>query len=127
MRRAQGPSRVAGALALAVPAGPPAPPAPATQPPPVRAPPPARGLSGSRRSFIGLDALEGAPLVKNRPGDAGELVGERNRQHVVVEALLCGLDPRLEPIAVPMLWPDLDQHDPGGLNEQSAQIAIAAP
>jgi hypothetical protein len=23
-----------------------------------------------------LDALEGAPLVKNRPGDAGELVGE---------------------------------------------------
>jgi hypothetical protein len=27
----------------------------------------------------------------------------RNRQHVVVEALLCGLDPRLEPIAVPPL------------------------
>src|SRR6266481_258737 len=25
-----------------------------------------------------------------------------------------------------MLWPDLDQHDPGGLNEQTAQIAIAA-
>ena len=44
----------------------------------------ARGLSGSVRCFIGLDALEGAPLVKNRPGDAGELVGERNRQHVVV-------------------------------------------
>jgi hypothetical protein len=44
----------------------------------------------------GLDALEGAPFVKNRPGDAGELVGERNRQHVVVEALLGSLDPRLE-------------------------------
>src|SRR6266404_7443417 len=44
----------------------------------------ARGLSGSVRGFIGLDALEGAPLVKNRPGDASELVGERNRQHVVV-------------------------------------------
>src|SRR5215471_13355147 len=25
-----------------------------------------------------------------------------------------------------MLWPDLDQHDPGRLNEQAAQIAIAA-
>src|SRR4029450_5303201 len=76
--------------------------------------------------FIGLDALEGAPLLKNRPGDGGELVGERNRQRVVVEALPCGLDPRLEPVAVPMLWPDLDQHDPGGLNEQTALIAIAA-
>src|SRR5438552_13363095 len=86
----------------------------------------ARGLSGSVR-FLGLGALEGAPFVKNRPGDAGELVGERNRQHVVVEALLGSLDPRLEPVAVPMLWPDLDQHDPGGLHEQSAQIAIAAP
>jgi hypothetical protein len=30
-----------------------------------------------------LNALE-APHVKNRPGDTGELVGERDRQHVVV-------------------------------------------
>src|SRR3984893_12866207 len=118
VRRAQGPSRLAVALALPL--------APALPGHALTGPSTARGLSGSRRSFIGLDALEGAPLVKNRPGDAGELVGERNRQHVVVEALLCGLDPRLEPIAVPMLRPDLDQHDPGGLNEQSAQIAIAA-
>ena len=44
----------------------------------------ARGLSGSVRGFIGLDALEGAPLIKNRLGDTGELVGEGNRQHVVV-------------------------------------------
>jgi hypothetical protein len=35
-------------------------------------------------------------------------------------------DPRLEPITVLLLWPELDQHDPGRLNEQSAQIAIAA-
>src|SRR5215831_794199 len=87
----------------------------------------ARGSSWSGRHLIRLDALEGAPLVENCPGDAGKLVGERNRQHVVVEALSCGLDPRLQPIAVPMLWPDLDQHDPGRLNEQTAQIAIAAP
>src|SRR6266852_4943297 len=114
MRRAQGPSRLVVALAPALPGH------------ALTGPSTARGLSGSVR-FIGLDALEGAPFVKNRPGDAGELVGERNRQHVVVEALLGSLDPRLEPVAVPMLWPDLDQHDPGGLHEQSAQIAIAAP
>src|SRR4029453_12556463 len=60
-------------------------------------------------------------------GDAGELVGERNRQHVAVQALLGRLDPRPEPIALPSLWRDLDQHHPGGLNEQPAQITIAAP
>src|SRR5215510_6501978 len=87
----------------------------------------ARWSSWSGRHVIRPDALEGAPLVENCPGNAGELVRERNRQHVVVQALSCGLDPRLEPIAVPMLWPDLDQHDPGSLNKQTAQIAIAAP
>src|SRR5437899_7111968 len=87
----------------------------------------ARWSSWSGRHLIRLDALEGAPLVENCPGNAGELVRERNRQHIVVEALPCGLDPRLEPIAVPILRPDLDQHDPGGLNEETAQIAIAAP
>src|SRR5262245_51076108 len=86
----------------------------------------ARWSSWSGRHLIRLNALEGAPLVKNCPGDAGEPVRERNRQDVVVQPLSCGLDPRLEPIAVPMLRPDLDQHDPGGLNEQTAQIAIAA-
>src|SRR5258708_21957015 len=118
VRRAQGASRLAVALALPL--------APALPGHALTSPSTARGLSGSVRCFIGGDALEGAPLVKNRPGDAGELVGERNRQHVVVEALSCGLDPRLEPVAVPMLLPDLDQHDPGGLNEQTAQIAIAS-
>ena len=78
------------------------------------------------RHRIGLDALESAPLVENRPGDAGELVGERDRQHVVMQAFLGRCDPGLEPIAMPMLWPDLDQHHPGGLNEQRAQVAIAA-
>src|SRR5882724_262748 len=43
----------------------------------------ARGSGRSGRR-LRLDALEGASFVKNRPGDAGELVGERNRQHVVV-------------------------------------------
>src|SRR5258708_2878204 len=75
--------------------------------------------------LICLDALEGAPLLENRPGDAGELVGERNRQHVVVQSFLGGFDPRFEAIALPTLY--LDQHNPRGLHEQNAQVAIAAP
>src|SRR5215471_8121198 len=90
------------------------------------APSTARGSRWRGRS-IGLVAPEGAPLVENRPRDAGELVGQRNGEHVVVESLLRRLDPRFEPIAFPMLWPELDQQDPGRLNEQGAQIAIAAP
>src|SRR4030095_880215 len=77
------------------------------------------------RHLICLDALEGAPLVENRPGGAGELVGERNRQHVVVQSFLGGFDPRFEAIALPTLY--LDQHNPRGLHEQNAQVAIAAP
>ena len=63
--------------------------------------------------------------MEYRPGDPGEFVSERDRQHIAVQALLRRLDPRLEPVALPSLWLDLDQHDPGGLNEQRAQIAIA--
>ena len=116
-RRAQGPSRLAVAPVL--------PRAPALPGHALTGPSTARGSSRSGRR-IGLNALESAPLVENRPGDAGQLVGERNRQHVVVQALFGGLDPGLEPVALPMLWPDLDQHDPGRLHEQGAQIAIAA-
>src|SRR5262249_16634993 len=117
-RRAQGPSRLAVALAL--------PRAPILPGHALPGPRPARGSSRSGRRRIDLHALESAPLVENRPGDAGELVGERDRQHVVMQTLPGRRDPGLEPIALPMLWPDLDQHHPGGLNEQRAQIAIAA-
>jgi hypothetical protein len=67
----------------------------------------ARGLSSSGRHLIDLDALESAPPVENCPGDAGELVGERDRQHVVVQSLLGSFDPRPEPIVLPLL-PELD-------------------
>src|SRR6188508_1250327 len=97
-RRAQGPSRLAVALVL--------PRAPALPGHALTGPSTARGSSRSGRR-IGLNALESAPVVENRPGDAGQLVGERNRQHVVVQALFGGLDPGLEPVALPMLWPDL--------------------
>jgi hypothetical protein len=76
VRRAQGPSGLAVARALPL--------APAWPGHALTGPSPARGLSGLGCVFIALDALEGAPLMKNRPGDAGELVGERDRQHVVV-------------------------------------------
>src|SRR6516225_1461003 len=72
----------------------------------------ARGSSRLGRRLIGLDALESAPLVENRPGDAGELVGERNRQHVTMQPSLGRLDPGFEPVALPMLWLELAQHDP---------------
>src|SRR3982074_551462 len=77
------------------------------------------------RRLLRLDALEGASLVENRPGDPGDLVGERNRQHVVVQSFLGGFDPGFEAIALPTLYPD--QHNPRGLHEQRAQVAIAAP
>src|SRR5262245_17499533 len=44
----------------------------------------------------------------------------------MMQSLLRRFDPRLEAIAVPMFWPDPDQHDPSRLDEQGAQIAIAA-
>src|SRR5437899_12276506 len=85
----------------------------------------ARGSGRSGRGLLRLDALEGASLVENRPGDPGELVGERNRQHVVVQSFLGGFNLRFEAIALPTLYPD--QHNPRGLHEQRAQVAIAAP
>src|SRR5271165_573559 len=98
VRRAQGPSRLAVAITLPL--------APMFPGHALTAPSTARGSSRSGR--IGLDALESAPLVKNCPGDAGELVGERDRQHIAVQALLRRFDPRLEPVALPSLWLDLD-------------------
>jgi hypothetical protein len=77
------------------------------------APSTARTSRWAGRHCIGLVAREGAPLVENRPRDAGELVGERNGEHVVVESLLRRFNPSFEPIAFPVLGPELDQHDPG--------------
>ena len=71
-----------------------------------------------------LPCLEVPAPGKNRPGDASELVGEGNRQHVVMQPLPGRFDPRLEPVAFPALW--LDQNNPRRLNEESPQVAIAA-
>src|SRR5262249_26624290 len=63
-------------------------------------------------------------MRKHAPGNAGELVGERNGEDVVMQPLLGCLEPRFEAVPVPAVR--LDQYDPGGLNEQNAQVAIAA-
>ena len=65
-------------------------------------------------------------MSQDAPSNAGELIGERDGKDIVMQSLLRRLDPRLKPIALPMLWPHLHQHDPGRLDEQGAQIAIAA-
>src|SRR2546425_2926673 len=79
----------------------------------------ARSLGGCGDS----PRLEGPTMSKNAPGDARQLVGERDGEHVVVQPLLGRLEPGLEPVALPALW--LDQHDPCRLDEQDAQVAIA--
>jgi hypothetical protein len=84
-RRAQGPSRLAVTLALPL--------APAFPGHALTGLSTARHSSRSGRSRIRPHALEGALLVENRPGDAGELVGERDREHVVVQSFLRRLDP----------------------------------
>jgi hypothetical protein len=49
---------------------------------------------------INLSNLEASATGENAPGDAGQLVGERDCQHVVVQPLLGRLDPGLEPVAL---------------------------
>src|SRR5438477_11862330 len=63
---------------------------------------------------------------KARPlaSTAQALVGERDRQHVVVQPPLGGFDPGFEPVTFPVLYPD--QHNPCRLHEKNAQVAIAA-
>ncbi len=41
-----------------------------------------------------------------------------------MQSPLGGLDPGLEPMAVPALW--LDQHDPRHLHEQNAQVLVTS-
>jgi hypothetical protein len=52
------------------------------------------------------DAFEVALLVENGPRDARELVSKRDRQHVAVQPLLGGFDPKLELVALPVLRSD---------------------
>ena len=44
--------------------------------------------------------------LKNAPGDPGQFVGQRNRQHIAVQPLFGGFNPGLEPVALPALGLD---------------------
>jgi hypothetical protein len=59
-----------------------------------------------RKAFSNADGLcTSSVTIMYGPGDAGKFVGERDRQHVVVQSLLGGLDPGLEPAAFPAFRP----------------------
>src|SRR3954454_9430099 len=78
------------------------------------------------RSSLKLVRLEGSTMSKNAPRDARELVGQSNGEHVVMQPLLGGLDPRLESVALPSVRFHFHKNDPCCLHEQDAQVAIAA-
>ena len=61
-------------------------------------------------------------MRKNAPGDPGQFIGERDRQHIAVQPLFGGFNPGFEPMTLPTLR--LDQHHPGRLHEQDPQIAV---
>src|SRR5499433_3697624 len=83
-----------------------------------------RCFDASRRSGdLNPARLECSTMRKHAPGNAGELVGERDGEDVVMQPLLGRLEPPLEAVPVPALR--LDQYNPRGLNEQNAQVAIA--
>src|SRR5437879_12066249 len=96
-RRAQGRSRPAVALGLRL--------APALPGCALTAPSTARGSSGSDACIVGPRQPEGASFSQHRPGDAGKLVGERDREHVVVQPPIGGVDPGFEPVTVAALSP----------------------
>src|SRR5271167_3127210 len=69
-------------------------------------------------------ALKVAASIENAPGNSSELMGQCDYQLEAVQTLGCGLDPGLEPVALPALGSQ--QHGPGRLHEQHPEISIAA-
>ena len=77
------------------------------------------------RSSLKLVRLEGSTMSKIAARDARELVGKGDGEHVVMQPLLGGLDPRPEPVAFPSGRFHFYKNDPCCLHEQDAQVAIA--
>lgn len=89
------------------------------------APSTVRGLPRSDDAcLVGPRQLEGASFGPHRPGDAGKLVGKRDRQHVVVQAPLGGHDPGLEPVTFPVL--DLDPVPPDLTGPNTSRTVLRA-
>ena len=64
-------------------------------------------------------------MSKNAPRNARELVGKGDGEHVMMQPLLGGLDPRPELMAFPSGRFHFYKNDPCCLHEQDAQVAIA--
>src|SRR2546430_10274368 len=61
---------------------------------------------------------------QGRSRQCGRACWRARGEDVVMQPLLGCFEPRLEPVTMPTLW--LDQHNPRGLNEQNAEVTIAA-
>jgi len=61
--------------------------------------------------------------MEYRPGDSRKLVGERYRQHILVQSLRSRCEPPGQAIFAPAIWPEKKRTSP--LNEQRAEISIA--
>jgi hypothetical protein len=73
---------------------------------------------------MGDSRLIGAIARENHPGNAGELFGERDRQHVAVQQFSSLLDPGPQPphrCARALL-----ENDVRGLHEQCSQVLVVA-
>jgi hypothetical protein len=80
-------------------------------------------LSGGLAGCAKFCRLEVSPVRKNAPGDTGQFIGQRNRQHVAVQLLLAASIQNLSP------WRPafrLDQHHPRRLHEQNPQVAVTS-
>jgi hypothetical protein len=64
-----------------------------------RSPSDAGRLCGLRIDSGDRARLEVSTARQNAPSDAGKLVGESDRKHVVMQPLLRRLDPGLQPVA----------------------------
>src|SRR3977135_701382 len=88
---------------------------------PVPSTAPSSRALGRRRHWSDLEV---AAAMENAPCDAGDLVGERNRQLEAIEPPRCSLDPGFEAVLLPALR--AQENSAGGLHEQHPQVAIAA-
>jgi len=61
---------------------------------------------------------------EHAPGDTGQLVGQRHRQDIAVQASGRRLEPRAKAVLGPVFRSQ--QNDPGAPNEERAQVGIAA-
>ena len=72
----------------------------------------ARGSGWLGRIGHALADLKIPTVVQNTPSDAGELVGQRDRQLIGMQALCGCIDPVLEAVSLPAMRVSAGQHEP---------------